>query len=96
MKQTAILLFSLATLFSAPLRGADVVWFDGQHAVTYQVVGHTDPVVQMALQMFCEDMRQVTGHKAIASRHATIRIEQGKGSDDGFRLSVNRQGQIVI
>ena len=78
------------------LRAADVVWFDGQHPVTYQIVGRVDPVVKTALQMFCDDMRQVTGMKAVASRQATIRIIQGKGSDDGFKLSVNRKGQIVI
>ena len=96
MKQTAFLLILLALLSSRPLCAADIVWFDGQHPVTYQVVGHADPVVKTALQMFSDDMRQVTGMRAVASRKAAIRIVQGKGTDDGFRLSVNRQGQIVV
>ena len=74
---------------------ADVVWFDGQHPVSYQVVGKTDPVVKIALQMFESDMLQVTGMKPVESGKlkveggkriaATIRIVQGNGMDDGFR-----------
>ncbi len=96
MKQTTIILILLTLLHFRPLHAAEIVWFDGQHPVTYQVVGRTDPVVKMALQMFCEDMRQVTGQSAVASRQAVIRIEQGTGKDDGFRLSVNKKGQIVV
>ena len=76
---------------------SDVVWFDGQHPVSYQVVGKTDPVVKIALQMFESDMLQVTGMKPVEGGKriaATIRIVQGKGSDDGFRLSV-KNGQIL-
>ena len=78
------------------VRAADVVWFDGQHPVTYQIVGRTDPVVKIALQMFCDDIRQVTGLTPVASKQAVIRIVQGRGTDDGFRLSVSPKGQIVV
>ena len=74
---------------------AEVVWFDGQHPVSYQVVGKTDPVVKIALEMFESDMLQVTGMKPVAAKKAAIRIVQGKESDDGFRLSV-KNGQIVV
>ena len=74
----------------------DVVWYDGTHPVTYQVVGKTDPVVEKALGMFCNDMQLVTGRKPIAAKQATIRIVQGKGTDDGFRVSVSPKGQILI
>ena len=75
---------------------SDVVWFDGQHPVRYQVVGKTDPVVKIALQMFESDMLQVTGMKPVeGGKSATIRIVQGKGSDDGFRLSV-KNGKILV
>jgi hypothetical protein len=76
-------------------KAADVVWFDGQRPVSYQVVGKTDPVVKIALDMFCGDMQQVTGMRPIASTKAAIRIVQGKGTDDGFRLSI-KKGQIVV
>ena len=73
----------------------DVVWFDGQHPVTYQVEGQADPVVHVALQMFADDMQQVTGMKPVSTEGATIRIRQGQGHDDGFRLSVSN-GKITI
>ena len=72
-----------------------VTWFDGQNPVSYQVAGKVDPVVKIALQMFSSDMEMVTGMKPVASRKASIRIVQGKGSDDGFRLSVQK-GQLVV
>lgn len=75
---------------------AQFVWFDGQHPISYQVVGKVDPVVKIALQMFSGDMEQVTGMKAVASKKATICIVQGKGTDDGFRLSVSPEGQILV
>ena len=74
---------------------SNVVWFDGQHPVSYQLTGRVDPVVKQALRMFCDDMQLVTGKKPVASREAAIRIIQGKGSDDGFRLSVQK-GQLVV
>ena len=52
----------------------DVVWYDGSHAVTYQVEGKTAPVVDIALDMFASDMEMVTGQKAVVSKNATIRI----------------------
>lgn len=74
---------------------ADVVWYDGTRPVSYQMAGKTDPVVKIALQMWSDDMEQVTGMKPIASKKGTIRILQGKGSDDGFRLSV-KDGHILV
>lgn len=73
----------------------DIVWFDGTKPVSYQIVGKTDPVVKIALQMFCDDMEQVTGMRPVTSKKASIRIVQGKGSDDGFRLSI-KNGQIIV
>ena len=74
---------------------ANVKWFDGTNPVTYQVIGKTDWVVQMALRMFCDDMELVTGQRAVVSKNAAIRIMQGRGKDDGFRLSV-KDGQVVV
>lgn len=88
------LLFILCCGLSTVTR-ASVVWFDGTKPVSYQVVGKTDPVVKMALQMFCDDMEQVTGLRPVSSKEASIRIVQGKGKDDGFQLSV-KNGQILV
>ena len=87
------ILFLLAVHMTAA--NADVVWFDGAKPISYQVVGKTDPVVKMALQMWSDDMEQVTGMRPVASKKGCIRIIQGKGTDDGFRISV-RNGQILI
>jgi len=74
---------------------ADVVWFDGTKPISYQVVGKTDPVVKIALQMWSDDMEQVTGMRPVSSKKACIRIIQGKGSDDGFRISA-KNDQILV
>ena len=74
---------------------ADIVWFDGAKPISYQVVGKTDPVVKIALQMWSDDMEQVTGMRPVSSKKACIRIIQGKGSDDGFRISA-KNGQILV
>ena len=90
------MLLLAVTVYSVAATAHEIVWFDGQHPITYQVVGKTDPVVTIALQMFADDMQQVTGLKPMASRQAAIRIVQGKGADDGFRLSVSPKGQILV
>lgn len=92
---TRLILFFTLLMVCVWAKGSDVVWFDGQHPVSYQVVGKVDPVVRIALQMFESDMEMVTGMKPVAAKKAAIRIIQGKGSDDGFRLSV-KNGQIVV
>ena len=81
--------------FLEALDPQQLTWFDGQRPVTYQLAGKVDPVVMTALDMWKGDMQQVTGQTPVAAKQATIRIVQGKGTDDGFRISV-KNGQIVI
>ena len=100
----------LITLYCGVATAANIVWFDGANPISYQVVGKTDPVVKMALQMWSDDMEQVTGMRPVSgatrlmnsekritdsTKAATIVIKQGKGSDDGFRISA-QNGQILI
>lgn len=49
-------------------------WYTGREPVTYQVNGKTAPVVDIALQMFRSDMKEVTGHEAKPAKNATIQI----------------------
>ena len=91
IKSLFITIFSAVSLSA----GADVVWYDGSDAVSYQVEGKAAPVVLQALRLFEGDMELVTGKKAVASKNAVIRIVQGKGSDDGFCISV-KDGKILI
>lgn len=56
------------------VQAADIVWFDGRQAVSYNVQGRATPVVATALEMFTSDMQQVTGMKAVASKKGIIEI----------------------
>jgi len=95
MKTTKKILYIVALLCSSNILKANIVWYDGSNAVSYQVEGKAAPVVQQALRLFEGDMELVTGKKAVASKNAVIRIVQGKGSDDGFCISV-KDGKIVV
>ena len=88
---TTVLLLAVSMTAAA----ANIVWFDGTNPISYQVVGKTDPVVMMALQMWSGDMEQVTGLRPVSSKNAVIRIVQAKGKDDGFRISA-KNGQILV
>ena len=94
MKRT-LLLLCLACCDIVAAFAADVVWFDGSHPVTYTVTGKVDPVVKIALDMFCSDMQQVTGMKPVASGKGVIQFIQKKDADDGFRIYV-KGGRIVV
>ena len=74
---------------------AQVVWFDGVHPITYSLPVQVEPVVQVALDMWKDDMRQVTGLMPIVSARPVVRVVQGRGAADGFRISV-KDGQIVV
>ena len=91
-------LATLTGIFITAIPGtaAEVTWFNGSSPVTYQVEGKTSPVVKMALEMFCSDMEKVTGMRPVTSRNAAIRVIAGKGTDDGFRMTVTKNRQIVI
>ena len=39
----------------------EFVWFNGQQAVTYSISKSISPVVTVALDMFANDIEQVTG-----------------------------------
>lgn len=51
-----------------------VVWFDGQHAVSYTRQLRLSPVVEVALDMFNSDMMAVTGRKIENSGKGIIQI----------------------
>ena len=75
---------------------AEVVWFDGQHPITYQLPKKAEPVVMTALDMWKGDMLQVTGMKPVASAKATIKLVHAPSlPTDGFRIYTNGS-QIII
>ena len=91
--QKRFLAFFLSLLPLAAI--AEVVWFDGQHPVTYSLPRRVEPVVEVALRLFKNDIRQVTGFTPVASRKPVVRVIQGHGAPDGFRIYVKR-GQIIV
>lgn len=73
----------------------DVVWYSGRGSVEYSFVGKRTGVVDMALNMFAEDMRAVTGHRAEHRAGAVIEIfELDKMRDKDFRRLQRRQVPI--
>ena len=89
------LALSLTIAFITSSADDKVVWFDGQHPVSYDAPKKAAPVVSQALSMFCDDMRQVTGLTPQASKRAKIKITTRKGDNDGFTIYV-KNGQIVV
>ena len=92
MRKASLILLLLFLSFDAQ---AQVVWFDGEHPITYSVPKQMEPVVQVALDMWKDDMRQVTGLMPMASAKPAVKVVQGKGVADGFRIDV-KGGQIII
>ena len=75
---------------------AEVVWFDGQHPVTYSLPKKVEPVVKIALEMWKDDMRQVTGMEPVSTGKAKVIVTPSNALPaDGFRISV-KGGRIVI
>ena len=73
-KHWIILLLALASVKAG---AADLVWYDGQNSVTYQMADQHSPVVDIALNLFKDDLKQVTGRlPQEAKKNAAIRIVQ--------------------
>ena len=89
-----ILLFIVyhISLITSP---AEVVWFDGKSPITYQVPENVEPVVTVALNMWKDDMRQVTGMIPVAARKPKVRIVKGDEPFDGFRIYTHK-GQVIV
>ena len=75
-----VICFVAALLYNgiATVVAADVVWYDGNSAVTYSVDKNVSMVVNTAIDMFQDDMLAVTGKKACAAngKNAVIVIRQ--------------------
>ena len=91
-----LLILFLISCYSALTSHAEVVWFDGKQPVTYSLPTEVEPVVTTALKMWKDDMRQVTGMEAVASRKATIRIlHNSRLPFDGFHIYIKGK-QIIV
>ena len=93
MKRTALLI--ILYLMCHVAHAADIVWFDGTNPITYSIPKDVEPVVKIALDMWKSDMQQVTGMTPQASSKGTIKVVQGRGIADGFRIYVKGK-QIIV
>ena len=59
---------------STLLHAGSLVWFDGHSHVGYVAQSHYSPVVEIALNMFSEDMLAVTGQRAKADARGRLEI----------------------
>lgn len=75
-RKTLIIMLSCLSL--THVKGEDLVWYDSGKPVTFHVQKKTDPVVDVALQMFHADITAVTGAapRKTAGGNAVIRITQ--------------------
>lgn len=79
-------------LSTLPLMAKDVVWFNGRQPVTYSFKGKRSAVIDMAMDLFAEDMRLLTGHKIDHSERGVVEIyELDKLKDKDFRLLQRRK-----
>ena len=68
----------------------------GQHPITFSMPKKVESVVKIALEMWKDDMQQVTGMMPVTSNKATIKIVQVSDiPTDGFRIYI-KGGQIII
>ena len=94
MKLIATIFFAFCTLCKAYT--AELIWFDGQHPITYQMPQMVEPVVKVALEMWKDDMQQVTGVMPVASSKAVVKMTKVASiPGDGFHIYIE-DGQIVI
>lgn len=80
------------------LQAKDFVWYDGTHAVRYHIQKNVDPVVKVAAQMFADDMKAVTGQRAVAegkAGSAVIRVVELDKASASARSSLARHGVPV-
>ena len=92
MKRTIISL--LLIILILPLHAKDIVWFDGINPVTYSVQTDRDLVVETALNMFSNDMLEVTEAYAIpeAPSKAKIHIYQLDKASDKEKQELTKMG----
>ena len=96
MKRLASLVMLCCSMSMTAL-ASDFVWFSGKSPITYNIPKKTDPVVTIALNMWKDDMQQVTGMTPVptSKKQATVSCQLSKTIPfDGFRIFI--QGKQII
>lgn len=88
------ILFAVFILNVFAVSASNFIWYDGQQAISYNVPRNTSPVVNIALDMFAEDMKLVMGlhPKQVPSKHAAIRIIQLDKADNRTQKDLHVAG----
>ena len=77
MRKTLLsILYCAALALPSAMQAKDIVWYSGKGNVEYRVCEKPSNVVKIALEMFSNDMKAVTGHHAKASSKAKLEIFQ--------------------
>jgi len=94
-KKLSIAAFLL--LNAASLSAADFVWGDSEKSVRYALSGKVSPVVEQAVAMFRDDIRQVTGctPEAVRADRAVINIVQLDKATTGTKKKLSAAGVPV-
>ena len=69
-----LLFLSVALAAALTVQSAKIVWFDGHNPVGYIAQQNNSPLVKIALDLFAEDMKAVTGHRAVENHKGKIEI----------------------
>jgi len=95
--------FSISLFAVISVSAQDFVLFDGSHPITYAIAAldfKSAPVVQSALEMWKEDMQQVTGFvpKQASEKKANIRIviSDTIGKKEAFHIFIRNNQLYVI
>lgn len=76
MRQRNIITLFFLSALTLPALSKNIVWYDGKNPVSFTKQAKTSPVVDIALDMFADDMQAVTGKKAHNKKNGKIEIYQ--------------------
>ncbi len=94
---TTLLTGGLLLSTFAPICANDFCWYDGDKAVSCHLPKTADPVVSVAMDMFADDMKAVTGQQATtaSAKQATIQVVQLDKLSHSARNSWAKRGVPV-
>ena len=94
---TSLVTGSILLLPVTMVSAKDVCWFDGKNAVSCYVPKNVDPVVGVSVEMFANDMKAVTGKKAVqtSEKKAAIRLVSLDKASGSTRNALAKQGVPV-
>ena len=91
-KIVTILLSAVSVL---PTFGKDFIWHDNAHTTSYHIQRDADPVVQMAANMFADDIKAVTGTQAIRAdkeKSAIVKVIELDKLSSSAQKALGKQG----